>query len=191
MQEINIDDFQNIITCDNENIKQTNFSFLLEDKNTNNTLLLAKDISTEEVFEFVTRPLYHVFAAGGVVENERGEILFIFRNGYWDLPKGHWEEGESFEQTAKREVQEETGIKQLSIKGFLDISFHIYYMHGRQEIKHTYWYKMQSSSLEKLWPQTQEGISDLIWERKDNLTEILNNTYPNIKLLMEKISKEK
>ena len=39
-----------------------------------------------------------VEAAGGVVSNKNGEILFIRRMGKWDLPKGKIEKGESLEQ---------------------------------------------------------------------------------------------
>ncbi len=185
---IKTNEFQNIITCDNENFKQIDFSLLFNDENKENTLLLCEKTSVEEVFAFSTQSLYHVFAAGGIVENEKGELLFMWRNECWDLPKGHCELGESFETTAKREVMEETGIKNLIIESFFDITYHTYYMHGRQELKHTYWYKMHSSSLEDLSPQTVEGISKLIWIKKEKLPSIFEDTYPNIKLLMEKIN---
>ena len=47
-------------------------------------------------------------AAGGLVFNPKGEILAMQRRGFWDLPKGKMEKGESIQQTAVREVQEET-----------------------------------------------------------------------------------
>ena len=50
-------------------------------------------------------------AGGGLVENEKGEILFMFRKGKWDLPKGKLDPGESYESCALREVQEETGYR--------------------------------------------------------------------------------
>jgi len=48
---------------------------------------------------------------GGKVYNSEHKILFIKRNGYWDLPKGKTEKGESIEETSVREVEEETGVK--------------------------------------------------------------------------------
>lgn len=54
-------------------------------------------------------------AGGGLVYNKNGEVLFIFRNGKWDLPKGGSDKGEDIEDTAIREVEEETGVKGLSI----------------------------------------------------------------------------
>ena len=54
-------------------------------------------------------------AGGGLVYNKKGEVLFIFRGGKWDLPKGGIEKGEAIETTAMREVSEETGVNQLRI----------------------------------------------------------------------------
>jgi 8-oxo-(d)GTP phosphatase len=43
---------------------------------------------------------------------EGPEILLIYRalRKDWSFPKGHWEEGETYEETAIREAQEETGL---------------------------------------------------------------------------------
>jgi hypothetical protein len=56
-----------------------------------------------------------VKAGGGLVYNSKGEVLFIFRNGKWDLPKGGTEKNETMEETAIREVEEETGVTGLKI----------------------------------------------------------------------------
>ena len=46
-------------------------------------------------------------------------LLLHYPSGHWEFAKGHIEKGESFEQTIRREVLEETGIKDLKImKGF-------------------------------------------------------------------------
>ena len=50
-----------------------------------------------------------VHACGGVVRNDKNDVLLIKRMGLWDLPKGKLEKGESYEECAKREVVEETG----------------------------------------------------------------------------------
>lgn len=49
--------------------------------------------------------------AGGLVFNSKGEVLLIRdRQGYWVFPKGHTDPGETPEQTALREICEETGV---------------------------------------------------------------------------------
>ena len=55
-------------------------------------------------------------AAGGLIENANDEYLVIDRRGYIDLPKGKKEAGETNEQNAIREVGEETGLTNVSIR---------------------------------------------------------------------------
>jgi 8-oxo-dGTP diphosphatase len=54
-----------------------------------------------------------VRAAGGIVVNDRGEVLLVHRDRYddWSFPKGKAEPGESDEDCALREVEEETGLR--------------------------------------------------------------------------------
>ena len=121
-----------------------------------------------------------VLAGGGLVENEKGEVLFMFRRGKWDLPKGKLDEGETMENCAVREVMEETGISKPELKKLLLVTEHIYVELGKEILKQTHWYLMKSSSQEILIPQTEEDISILKWAGKTDLPIILNNTYPGI-----------
>ena len=128
--------------------------------------------------------LPNVIAAGGKVYNSKGEILFIFRNGKWDLPKGKAEPKETINQTALREVKEETGVSGLVITKPLEITYHIFKRNDRNYIKVTYWFKMFTDYEGKLIPQEKEGISKVKWIPETKLKKVLNNSYANIKLLV-------
>ena len=121
-----------------------------------------------------------VEAAGGLVFNKDGDILMIFRNGKWDLPKGKLEIGESVEECAIREVEEECGIYGLDIiEKFLE-TYHTYNMDGEEVLKKTYWYKMKTDYSAKLIPQLEEGITKVSWIDRNQILEKLKNCYGNI-----------
>ena len=125
-------------------------------------------------------------AGGGLVENEKGEILFIFRNGKWDLPKGGLEKNESIEEAAIREVEEETGCKDLIIERPLEETFHVFKRNGEYRLKVTYWYAMKTDFQGELIGQAEEGIDKVVWVEKKQIPVLLQNSYQNIKLLFEK-----
>jgi len=129
-----------------------------------------------------------IIAAGGLVENENGDLLMIFRRGFWDLPKGKLDEGESMEHCAVREVKEETGLSSVELKEFLGITKHAYFdrYSARDVIKETHWYRMYASQSEILTPQTEEDIQRIEWVAIKDLDSFLNETYPNIVEIVEK-----
>jgi NUDIX domain-containing protein len=124
-------------------------------------------------------------AAGGLVYNEKKELLFIFRNDLWDLPKGKVEKGESVEKAALREVEEECGITDLQLGNFIDKTYHIYQYKNQSVFKITHWYKMTSRQKSKLVPQLEEGITKAVFLDKTGQEKALQNTYPNIKMLID------
>lgn len=126
-------------------------------------------------------------AGGGIVRNEREEILLILRNGKWDLPKGKLDTGETIEDCALREVQEETGLTKVTLDKLVDITYHTYVEKGTRILKESYWYNMTADSSQALKPQTEEGISDIKWVVKEDLSEYLKNTYGNIENLLKKV----
>ena len=121
-----------------------------------------------------------MLAAGGLVINERGAVLFMFRRGKWDLPKGKLDPGETLEECALREVEEETGVGKLELRKFLLQTLHEYEELGKVIQKKTHWFLMTTTSHQSLVPQTEEDITDLQWIAQDDFDVVLRNTYPAI-----------
>ncbi|MDP5096240.1 NUDIX hydrolase [Flavobacterium sp.] len=124
-------------------------------------------------------------AGGGLVYNAKGEVLFIFRNGKWDLPKGGTEKNETIEETAMREVEEETGVNGLSIKEKLQKTYHIFKRNGRYKLKITQWFEMQTNFEGITEGQAEEGIERVEWIHPKDIPTLLENSYENIKLLFD------
>ena len=124
-------------------------------------------------------------AGGGLVYNKNGEVLFIFRNGKWDLPKGGTDKGEEIEDTAMREVEEETGVNGLSISKKLQKTYHIFKRNGVYKLKITHWFEMHSNYDGIPIGQAEEGIDKVEWKNPEQIKEALKNSYENIKLLFE------
>ncbi len=129
-----------------------------------------------------------IIAAGGLVFNEKKELLMIFRRGFWDLPKGKLDKGETIESCAVREVEEETGLRNIELVSFIGITKHEYFdeYSNRQVVKESHWYEMKVSGDQQLIPQTEEDISEIKWVSKSNLKNYFTNTYKNIVEIIEK-----
>jgi 8-oxo-dGTP pyrophosphatase MutT (NUDIX family) len=136
-------------------------------------------------FEALKKAFFKQFdfkqTAGGVVRNDEGEILMIFRRGKWDLPKGKIDEGETLEECAAREVEEETGVKNLSIIRKVTVTYHTYKEYGKQILKESHWFEMISQGKQKLIAQTEEDITDIEWVKPGEITKKFDNTFPLIK----------
>ena len=124
-------------------------------------------------------------AGGGLVYNANGDVLFIFRNGKWDLPKGGIEKGEEIEYTALREVEEETGVSHLAVSRKLQKTYHIFKRNGKYKLKITHWFEMTSTFEGTPQPQFEEGIEKVAWLNPAQIQQALKNSYENIKLLFE------
>jgi 8-oxo-dGTP pyrophosphatase MutT (NUDIX family) len=104
-----------------------------------------------------------VQAGGGLVTTPDHHILLIHRKGKWDLPKGKLEQGESLEDCALREVEEETGLRDIKMGKELGVTYHTYKEKGRAILKESHWYFMEVSQRQDLTPQTEEGIEQCLW----------------------------
>lgn len=137
----------------------------------------------DKLIEHLYSKLPVVVAGGGKVYNENKEILFIRRNGKWDLPKGKVEKREDMETAAMREVVEETGVSGLEITKFLYRSYHIFKRNGEFRLKVTYWFEMKTNYEGELVPQKDEGITKVKWKNTKKAKKALRDSYANIKLL--------
>ncbi|HLP63909.1 NUDIX hydrolase [Flavobacterium sp.] len=139
----------------------------------------------KEILKKVKEKIPVCKAGGGLVYNKKGEVLFIYRNGKWDLPKGGKEKGEEIDLTAMREVEEETGVDKLKIKNKLQKTYHVFKRNGKYKLKITHWYSMTTTFDGVLIPQANEGIEKVAWLNPEQVQEALKNSYENIKLLFE------
>jgi len=128
-------------------------------------------------------------SAGGLVIDTTGKLgLLIGRRDQkdasgkrilWSLPKGHIEEGESPEQAALREVQEETGIESVIEKSLGVIDF--WFMAGGKRIHKTVHHYLFRESGGLLAPQETE-VDEVAWFPLAEIVERL--AYPDEKKLI-------
>ena len=154
----------------------------------------TQDIS--RVFETFASLFKVVYAAGGLVKNEKGEYLFIHRLGFWDLPKGKIDKADvpgpeftrkdifSARAAAIREVKEETGLQEVVIHMELNATWHIYKLNDRWILKKTQWFEMEADSGQTLKPQASEGIFLVKWTSFKAIHCIMSHTYSSIRELL-------
>lgn len=146
---------------------------------------LLLDADPRALFKKIKKSLTLIKAAGGLVKNAKGNYLFIFRNKKWDLPKGKVEKAEKMKEAARREVEEECGVKIYTNDEKLCKTYHVYTMGSKVVLKKTNWYSMTVKGEPKLIPQKEEGITKASWLSKTELAPVLDNTYPSIVQVLE------
>ena len=119
-------------------------------------------------------------AAGGLVLNEKKELLMIFRRGKWDLPKGKLDKGEKLEDCAVREVEEETGLQKVTLLSPLLITYHTYHEGTKYVLKESHWYNMKVSGEQKLVPQTEEDIHAVKWITIKEAEKLFPECFPSV-----------
>lgn len=135
----------------------------------------------DKVFQLVASHFEHWEAAGGLIRNQAGEILLMFRRGHWDLPKGKLDPGETPEVCALREITEETGLVHIQIENKLTDTWHTYSLGEKNILKQTHWYEVVFKGDELTIPQIEEDIVDIQWIKPENIKHYMKYTYPGIR----------
>lgn len=167
-------------------LETVNIGKVIKDMTTdavNEVRLIGSD--QDKLIKQFLKLLPNVEAGGGKVYNKKGEVLFIFRNNKWDLPKGKIDRKETIEQAAIREVEEETGVNGLKITKPLSTTYHIFKRNGKHKIKITYWFEMKTSYDGRLVPEEKEGITKVDWLNTPRISKALENSYANIRMLVK------
>ncbi|MBT2620438.1 MULTISPECIES: NUDIX hydrolase [Chryseobacterium] len=180
-----------------KNVRYENFTTfeialdLLENTSVKELNVFGDDIDT--IWEEFKNLFRIIEAAGGLVNNSKGEILFIKRLGKWDLPKGKMEKGESREESAVREIEEETGLKDVELLEFINTTYHIYVeRNGDKILKCTHWFEMSFDGEDTSKPQIEEGITEVAWKNASQIeNEVFPNTFKNIQLIVKEFRNSK
>ena len=197
MYKVFINKLSIILTSKNKSLSQEN-SFLLTSITLNEILkkvrkhkkIFLYHPKKSELLKVFKSKIKVIFASGGIVKNDNNQILFIYRRGKWDLPKGKAEKGESIRETAVREVIEETGIEKLKIEKYFSNTFHIVRNNKKYFLKETSWFLMSSNFKGKLKPQLNEGIKSVKWKTFDDAKKIKKKTYGNISIILTDFLKQ-
>ena len=140
------------------------------------------------LLEQVSEHFRCIEAAGGLLQDPAGRVLFIFRRGYWDLPKGKIDPGETPLQAAQREIEEETGVKGLALINELNPTYHIYELKGEWHLKKTHWFQFEADSNQPLLLQAEEDIEEAEWMTDDRAKKIREKIYPSLLTLLDSIT---
>ena len=197
MYKVFINKLSIILTSKNKSLSQEN-SFLLSSITLNEILkkvrkhkkIFLYHPKKSELLKVFKSKIKVIFASGGIVKNDNNQILFIYRRGKWDLPKGKAEKGESIRETAVREVIEETGIEKLKIDKYFSNTYHIVRNNKKYFLKETSWFLMSSNFKGKLKPQLNEGIKSVKWKTFDDAKKIKKKTYGNISIILTDFLKQ-
>jgi 8-oxo-(d)GTP phosphatase len=154
-------------------------------KNLDSVTILTEN--KKEVKDFIKSRFTVIKAAGGVVTKGQ-RILFIFRLGKWDLPKGKFDKGETPQECALREVEEECAIK-VKLGPEICKTWHTYTHNRKSILKKTYWYTMENLNDSTMRPQKEEGIDEIKWLTHHEAKVALINSYPSMRYLYKKFLK--
>jgi len=133
---------------------------------------------------YIKKKFKIVKAGGGVVVRD-GQILMIHRLNRWDLPKGKLEKSETWDEGARREVEEECNIK-VAVSDRICATWHTYSMNGKKILKRTEWFAMECLDDSQMKPQISEDIQEVTWKKGKALKEALYSTYTSVRYVVER-----
>lgn len=132
-----------------------------------------------------------VLAAGGVVLDKADNLLFIFKRGHWDLPKGKCEPNEEPEEAALREIIEEIGLSGLTLQYFLMKTYHIYQERGQYVLKTVFWYLFRHPDLKPpVQVEVEEGIERHQWVAPSEVPFLYTQSYGTVRDVIEKVLRD-
>ena len=115
-------------------------------------------------------------SSGGVVFRHADDVEFLLiRDPYdnWGLPKGHIEGGETPQQAALREVEEETGLRGLELVAQLPTIDWYFRDRGKLVHKFCHFFLLRCATGDPV-PQLDEGITQCIWSPPPNAVDIVS-----------------
>lgn len=116
----------------------------------------------------------------GCIVIDNGKVLLIQHlKGHWDIPKGHMEAGETEQETALREVKEETGV---DVEVISDKRYTLEYTVENGNLKEVIYFIAKKIGGEEKAQETE--VSEIRWLAFDEAVEML--TYDNSKELLRK-----
>ena len=142
--------------------------------------------NTTELLETFKAQLEVILAAGGLVYTDENELLLIHRLGHWDLPKGKLDEGETLEECALREINEETGAGFLTLEKLLHVTYHTYQQDGRKILKESHWYLVKAGEKTPLTPQTNENIAQCLWVPMAEIQPYIDGAFASVADVLRK-----
>lgn len=140
--------------------------------------------SKQKVIEYLKSKFTLIEAGGGIVE-KGGNFLMIYRKGKWDIPKGKMEAGETPKRCACREVEEETCIK-VKVGKKIGVIWHTYLQKSKWLLKKTHWFEMTCLDDSNMKAQTEESITEVKWMRREEMQEMLIDSYRSLRFLSQK-----
>ena len=124
-------------------------------------------------------------SAGGVVLKKERMVLLARRNEDWQFPKGQVEKGERMEETAVREVREETGVEARIVKSLGRINYW-YYREGRRIYKTVHFFLMEAVRENR--KQRDSEMDEVRWFNLEDAVKKIS--YRNERDILERANKE-